>query len=91
MGFRCEDHAGFADEGSDVCCASISSAVMLTANGITEVLGLSADVAAYDATVELVLRQPSVQAQPMLEAFHLHMENLKKEFPENIQISEQEV
>lgn len=36
VGFRITGHAGYADYGEDVCCASVSSAVMLTANTVTE-------------------------------------------------------
>lgn len=43
-GFRITGHAGFGEYGHDVACASVSSAVMLTANTITEAFKLNADV-----------------------------------------------
>ncbi|MFQ8600843.1 MAG: ribosomal-processing cysteine protease Prp [Oscillospiraceae bacterium] len=43
-GFEISGHAGYAGHGRDIVCASVSSAVMLTANAVTEVAGIDADV-----------------------------------------------
>ena len=40
--FSVSGHAGYDDYGHDIVCASVTSAVQLTANGITEVLKLLA-------------------------------------------------
>jgi uncharacterized protein YsxB (DUF464 family) len=40
VGFRMEGHAGYGEEGTDIVCAAVSSAAYLTANAITEVLGV---------------------------------------------------
>ena len=37
IGFQISGHAGFAESGYDIVCASVSSAVQLTANNITEI------------------------------------------------------
>ena len=42
--FSVSGHAGYDDYGHDIVCASVTSAVQLTANGITEVLKLPAKV-----------------------------------------------
>ena len=52
-GFTVSGHAGYADAGEDIVCAAVSSAVQLTANGITEVLGMKARVTAKGDTVSL--------------------------------------
>ena len=52
-GFSVSGHAGYADAGEDIVCAAVSSAVQLTANGITEVLGVKARVTAENDTVSL--------------------------------------
>ena len=36
-GFKVSGHAGYDDIGKDIVCASVSSAVMMTANLITEI------------------------------------------------------
>ena len=43
--FSIEGHAGYADAGRDIVCASVTSAVQLTANAITEQFGEKAEVA----------------------------------------------
>ena len=42
--FSVSGHAGYDDYGHDIVCAPVTSAVQLTANGITEVLKLPAKV-----------------------------------------------
>ena len=54
-GFEISGHAGFDLYGKDIVCASVSSAVQLTANGITEILGKKADVSVLDNLVSLSL------------------------------------
>ena len=36
MGFTCKGHSGYAKEGSDIVCASVSSAIQLTAHNLTK-------------------------------------------------------
>ena len=38
VAFDVSGHAGFANAGEDIVCAGVSSALQLTANGITEVV-----------------------------------------------------
>ena len=42
VGFKFKGHAGYDDFGNDIVCASVSSAVQLTANTITEFFGIDA-------------------------------------------------
>lgn len=55
-GFRVTGHAGLADHGHDICCASVSSAVMMTANTITEAFKVDADVDVCENDISLRLR-----------------------------------
>ena len=59
VGFRITGHAGYADYGEDVCCASVSSAVMLTANTVTEAFKIKADVAVEENEIILRLENDS--------------------------------
>jgi len=43
-GFTLSGHSGYADEGSDIVCAAVSSCAMLTANTISESFGIDARV-----------------------------------------------
>lgn len=85
-GFSVSGHAGYAPHGEDIACASVSSAVQLTANAITEILKLPADVSAEGDEVMLRLRSETdaPAAQPFFEALRLHLELLSQEFEKTI-------
>lgn len=89
-GFSVSGHAGYADSGADIVCASVSSAVQLTANAVTEVLCLPATVEAADGTVRLMLTGQAdiLTAQPFLEALRLHLRLLAEDFEQTIELSE---
>ena len=44
IGFELYGHSGFEEEGHDIVCAAISSAAMMTINGIGEVLKQDMDL-----------------------------------------------
>lgn len=92
VGFTVSGHAGYANEGEDIICAAVTSATELTANAITEVLGVSCDIAVKDDTVRLKL--PKVcndAAELFLRALSLHLENLSHEYNKYIHFMTLEV
>ena len=95
-GFRVEGHSGYGTEGGDIVCASISSAVMLTVNGVMEVAKAPADFDVEDetATVSLALSSTSAQnpvCAAFLQAFVLHMQMLCEEFDQYMKMEYEEV
>ena len=56
-GFSISGHAGYADYGKDIACASVTSAVELTADGITEILGLPAELNLQENEIRLLFDQ----------------------------------
>ena len=91
-GFSVSGHAGYADAGEDIVCAAVSSAVQLTANGITEVLGVKAQVTAKGDTVSLKMDSlPSEDAEAFLKALRLHLEMLAEDYPKNVKLTCTEV
>ena len=94
IGFSVSGHAGFAEAGADIVCAAVSSAVQLKANGVTEILGLSAGVRAEGDTVSLRLTpesQGSGEAEAFLAALRLHLSLLAEEYPQNVKVTCSEV
>ena len=92
--FEISGHAGYAPAGADIVCAAVSSAVQLTANGITEILGLSASVEAEGDTVSLRLQSESLGgrgAAAFLEALKLHLSVLAEDYPTNVKVTCTEV
>lgn len=85
-------HAGFAQWGEDIVCAAVTSAVQLTANGITQVLGVDADVAAGENHIRIALSGgASLAAFQMMDALYLHLDVLQQQYPQNITITASEV
>lgn len=85
-------HAGFAQWGEDVVCAAVTSAVQLTANGITEVLDVKADVTVDDNHIHIaLLEDATLAAFQMMDALYLHLDILEKQYPQNIEITALEV
>ncbi len=72
-GFSVSGHAGYGTEGNDIVCASISSAVMLVCNTVTEFFKAKADVDVRENEIILKLLDDSVPAEQLLESFYQHM------------------
>lgn len=90
--FSVSGHAGYDDYGHDIVCASVTSAVQLTANGITEVLGLSAKVDVEENLIRVTLpRQQREKGQPFLQALLLHLRLLAQDYEGTIQVNLSEV
>ncbi len=85
-GFESKGHSNTAEYGSDVLCAFVSSACYLTANTVTEVIGLNADARAEDGYMRLSIKETPEKAQDILNGMKLHLAELQKDYPENIEI-----
>lgn len=96
-GFSIQGHAGYAAYGQDIVCASVSSAAQLTANGITEILGLPAKVEVEEKTSRLTLLLPAdsdplcTEGEHMLAALLLHLQLLEEDYTEKIHVTILEV
>lgn len=80
-------HAGYAKRGKDIVCASVSSAVQLTANLITETFQEPAEVGVEPAsnTIRIQLSDGcSPVAASVLEMLYLHLCSISDEFPNTI-------
>jgi uncharacterized protein YsxB (DUF464 family) len=86
-GFRISGHSGYAESGSDIVCAAVSSAVQFAANTVTEGFGLKADVSAEGETVGFGLCGDDERAVTVIRMLKLHLECLSEDFPETIKIT----
>ena len=90
VGFSVTGHAGYDIEGFDIVCASVSSAVMLTCNAITEVFGIRADISAEDNLISCKTA-PSADGSKLIESLLIHLTALSEEYPENVTVKISEV
>ena len=89
---RCsvKGHAGYAEEGRDIVCAAVSSAVQLTANLLTETFKVEAQVSAKGDTIN-IRTDGSDTAAKLLEALAVHLQCISEEFPKQIKLEFTEV
>ena len=95
VGFTVKGHSGYAEAGSDIVCAAVTSAVRLTECAINDVLGLGASVKVKEADASVSLRIPGglsqtgeSTCQTLLTALMVHLTSLHEEYPENILVLE---
>ena len=85
-GFEASGHALGGDAGEDVICAFVSSACLMAANTVTEVLGLDADAQSDDGYLKLMILENASSAQDILSGLKFHLTELEKDYPENIKV-----
>ena len=89
-------HAGYGEVGKDIVCASVSSAVQLVCNTITESFKSPVEIS-VDKKMGISLKLVSysnsndVYSILLIEGFKLHLETLLEDFPKNIKIKITEV
>ncbi|MBR6872772.1 MAG: ribosomal-processing cysteine protease Prp [Ruminococcus sp.] len=91
VGFRVSGHAGYAEYGQDIACASVSSAVMLTANTVTEAFKLKAEVKVEENEILLRLDTPEEEGDKLLLGLLTHLYMISDEFQGRIRITFTEV
>ncbi len=94
--FECNGHSGYADEGSDIVCASVTSAIYMAMNGIENVLGINFGYEQSDGYIFCVMPDDLSQTDTkhiniLLEAMFLFIKELEAQYPGNISVSELEV
>ena len=85
-------HAGYAEEGEDIVCASVSSAVQLIANAMTEIVKADAEVQVEGDAIMLTLKDPgNLEAVHLLDALLLHLQLLREDYQEFMKVTVSEV
>ena len=92
-GFEVKGHSGYADEGEDIVCAAVTSAVRLCECAVNDVLGLEASVKVRQKDASISLKLPGSlgqtnesTCQTLLTALMVYLTELHEEYPENISV-----
>ena len=95
IGFDAKGHSGFAQEGEDIVCAAITSAVRLVECPVNDVMGLCAAVKVREKDAFISLRLPgglSAQSdntcQALLTGLMVYLTELHDEYPDYIEVLE---
>ncbi|MBR6337281.1 MAG: ribosomal-processing cysteine protease Prp [Ruminococcus sp.] len=87
LGLHISGHAGLAEEGEDVVCAAVSSAVMMTCNTITEVYKINAKVNVEDNDILLKLvSDDKGDGDRLLLGLMLQLDLISQDYPGTLKI-----
>ncbi|MBM6870718.1 ribosomal-processing cysteine protease Prp [Pseudoflavonifractor phocaeensis] len=94
-GFSVRGHSGYAEAGSDIVCAAVTSAVRLTECAVNDILGLEASVRVKEDSISLKLpgglgETNESTCQTLLTALMVYLAQLHEEYPENILVLEED-
>ena len=96
-GFDSVGHSGYAEEGADIVCAAITSAIRLVEATINDVLGLAASVKVREQDASISLRLPGglsptaeSTCQTLMTGLMVYFAQLHDEYPENIEVLEED-
>ncbi len=90
-GFDVSGHSGYAESGSDIVCAAISSAVGLCETIISDSLKVSADIKIEpeNARISLLVKESDADScRGIFEGFARHIRALAEEYPKYIEVLE---
>lgn len=85
-GFEAKGHAMNAPHGEDIVCAAVSSACLMAANTVTEIIGLEAEAQMDEGFLRFVITGDPAAAQDILKGLQLHLTELAVQYPENIKV-----
>lgn len=89
--FSVSGHAGFAESGADIVCASVTTAAFTAVNGLTDVAGINAMVEIDDGYLTCILPEALSEKQResadlLLESMVLSFENLAEQYGDYVAI-----
>ncbi len=87
-GFEISGHSGYAEAGSDIICASVSSAAYMAANTVTEIVGAKAEIEIDDGYFRFVTYNKSEAVQTVLKGLRLHVSSLADDYSQYIVCNE---
>ncbi len=87
FGFEIGGHSRYAETGSDIVCASVSSCAYMVVNTVTDVYHINAEIENENGF--LAFSVPIAKAnelQPLFEGFRLHLNELSKEYRKYLKV-----
>ena len=96
IGFDAQGHSGYGEEGEDIVCAAVTSAVRLVEATVNDVMGLCASVKVREKETRISFRLPGGLSAPaestcqnLLTGLMVYLTQLHDEYPENIEVMEE--
>ena len=87
VSFELSGHSGFGEEGTDVVCSAVSSAVYMAANTILEIMKIEANAEVSDGYFKFQMNLNSAQkAKVITDGLYLHLGELQSQYPNNLKL-----
>ncbi len=95
-GVKVSGHSGYADEGSDIVCSAVSSALIMSINTITDIVCAKAYVESNVGRAELILDDDNPQdkiliCDKILLGLRIHFLEMEKQYSEFMNVKNTEV
>ena len=92
-GFSVSGHSGYGEEGGDVVCAAVSTAVTFAEATINDVLGAQAKTKENEQEARITLKLPASceeedAVQAVLTGMMLTLSSLRDDYPDYIEVME---
>jgi uncharacterized protein YsxB (DUF464 family) len=92
-GFSVSGHSGYGEEGGDVVCAAVSTAVTFAEATINDVLGAQAKTKVNEQEARITLKLPASceeedAVQAVLTGMMLTLSSLRDDYPDYIEVME---
>ncbi len=92
IGYRIKGHSCLAESGNDILCAFVSSAGIMAANTISEVIKARADIYDRDGEIYVMIkRNDATLCKDIFEGLKLHLISTEEQYPNNLTVNYTEV
>lgn len=89
--YQIKGHSGYAESGSDIVCAGISTAGQMALIGLREVLGLDVEFDIKDAYLHVKVNDfNDEKAQVVLQSMEKTLEDIAKNYVKNVRMEVRE-
>ena len=93
VSFEVKGHSGYAEAGSDIVCAAVSSAAYLTVNTLTDVCRVT-PLSLRVGEGEMFFRiepKDEPRCRDLLQGFKLHLQSLEEQYPSALRVAYMEI
>ncbi len=86
--FRISGHSGYAESGSDIVCAAVSSMAMLTINNITDSFAIPASVSADEEgpVIDFELKSDDERGCALIAGLEREISILAEDYPKYVRV-----
>ena len=87
VSFELSGHSDAGEEGTDIVCSAISSAVYMAANTIIEIMKLNPETVVRDGYLKLQMSlEDARKSKVITDGLYLHLSELQNQYPNNLKL-----